>query len=294
MENGKWKGGGFFKFLKSFCLSFFILISSAAFPQIYTEKDSETCISKFQLAVQKSLSQKPIGEIITEIGKSFIGTNYRASTLEKEGDEQLVINFSGLDCTTFLETSLALARCVKSGKTSFEDYQKELTGIRYRDGIIDKYPSRLHYFSDWIFDNEKKGIVKNITRDLGGEPVKFELNFMSTHPQNYLQLKENPEFIPIIKKQEEEISKREYFYIPKEKAAGIEDKIDNGDLLAFVTNIKGLDISHTGIALKKGDGRIYLLHAPSEGTKVQISQNPLAEYIAKVKRNIGLIILRPD
>jgi hypothetical protein len=117
---------------------------------------------------------------------------------------------------------------------------------------------------------------------------------MSTHPKSYKQLKENPEFIPLIKKREKEISGREYHYIPKERVSQIEDQINNGDLLAFVTNIKGLDISHTGIALKKEDGRIYLLHAPSEGTKVQISENPLSQYISKVKKHIGLIILRSD
>ncbi len=234
------------------CLSgIFILAANYSFAQIYSEKDVEICNSKFHLAVEKNLGEKPIGDVITEIGESFIGTDYEAFSLEKSGDEKLVINFSGLDCTTFLETALALARCIKSGKTSFEDYQNELTNIRYRNGSIDKYPSRLHYFSDWIFDNQKKGIIKDITKDLDGDPIKFKLNFMSAHPQSYKQLKENPEFIPIIKKQEDAINEREYFYIPKDKVSQIEDKIDNGDLIAFVTNIKGLDISHTGIALQE-------------------------------------------
>ncbi|MGE5810597.1 MAG: N-acetylmuramoyl-L-alanine amidase-like domain-containing protein [Ignavibacteria bacterium] len=276
------------------CLSgIFILAANYSFAQIYSEKDVEICSSKFQLAVEKNLAGKPIGDVITEIGESFIGTDYEASALEKSGDEKLVINFSGLDCTTFLETVLALARCIKSGETSFEDYQNELTNIRYRNGIMDKYPSRLHYFSDWIFDNQKKGIIKDITKDLGGEAVKFELNFMSSHPQSYKQLKENPEFFPVIKKQEAEISEREYFYIPKDKVSKIENEIHNGDLIAFVTNIKGLDISHTCIAYRKDDGRIYLLHAPSEGTKVQISKNPLPEYINKIKKHTGIIVLKP-
>lgn len=276
------------------CLSgIFILAVNYSFAQIYAEKDVEICSSKFRLAVEKNLAEKPIGDIITEIGESFIGTDYEVSALEKSGDEKLVINFSGLDCTTFLETALALARCIKAGKTSFEDYQKELTNIRYRNGTIDKYPSRLHYFSDWIFDNQKKGIIKDITKDLDGEPVKFELNFISSHPQSYKQLKENPEFIPAIKKQEAEISKRAYSYIPKEKVSKIENEIHNGDLIAFVTNIKGLDISHTGIAYRKDEGRIYLLHAPSEGTKVQITKNPLPEYLNKIKKHIGIIVLKP-
>jgi len=268
-------------------------IPSVIYAQIYSEKDIEICNSKFDLAFQENLSEKPVGDIITEIGKSFLGTEYLAAGLEKDGEEKLVINLTGLDCTTFLENALVFARCIKQGKTSFDDYQNELTKIRYRDGIIDQYPSRLHYFSDWIYNNEKKEIVKDVTNEIGGELIKFNLNFMSTHPQSYKHLKENPDFIPIIAKQEKEINSRKYYYIPKEKAAKFEDKIQNGDLIACVTNIEGLDIGHVGIAIEQNDGRIYFMHAPLAGAKVQISENPLPEYLAKVKKHTGIIVLRP-
>ena len=163
--------------------------------QVFSEKDVEICNSKFDLAVDKDLAEKPIGDVIAEIGKSFIGTDYLAHGLEKDGDEQLVINLTGLDCTTFLENSLVLARCIKKGKTTFKDYEKELQFVRYRDGKIDKYPSRLHYFSDWIYDNVKKGVVKDVTEETGGEKIKFKINFMSTHPDSYKQLEENSDFL---------------------------------------------------------------------------------------------------
>ena len=191
--------------------------------QIFSEEDVEICNVKFQLAVEKNLAEKSIGDVIVEVGKSFIGTDYLSHGLEKDGDEQLVINLTGLDCTTFLENSLVFARCIKKGKTSFEDYQKELQFIRYRNGVIDEYPSRLHYFSDWIYDNVKKGIVDDVTEEIGGEKIKFNLNFMSTHPESYKQLNENPDLIPTIKKQEKEISCREYYFIPKENLKSKEE-----------------------------------------------------------------------
>ncbi|MDP2365569.1 MAG: DUF1460 domain-containing protein, partial [Ignavibacteria bacterium] len=116
------------------------LFSSRINSQVFSEKDVEVCNLKFTFAVNKSLTEKPINEVIVEIGKSFLETEYIAHTLEKEGDEQLVINLTGLDCTTFLETSLTFARCIKKDKTSFEDYQNELIFIRYRDGKIVEYP----------------------------------------------------------------------------------------------------------------------------------------------------------
>lgn len=274
----------------------FIFISSftvSIFSQIYTEKDVEICNSKFELAVDNKLSEKPINEIISEIGKSFLGTEYEAYAIEKDGEEQLVIHLTGLDCTTFLENTLTLARCVAANKTSFENYQKELTFIRYRDGIIDRYPSRLHYFSDWIYNNTQKKIVKDVTKEIGGEKIKFNVFYMSKNPDKYKHLKESPEFVPTIAKQENEINKREYYFIPKEKVHKIESKIQNGDLIAITTNIPGLDIGHVGIAVKENDGRIHFFHAPLIGAKVQISEKPLPDYLAAVKKHTGIIVLRP-
>jgi len=268
------------------------LYSSNINSQVFSEKDVEVCNAKFNLAVDKSLCKKPINEIVIEIGKSFLETEYIAHTLEKEGDEQLVINLTGLDCTTFLENTLTLSRCIKKNKTSFEDYQYELTFVRYRDGKIDKYPSRLHYFSDWIFNNQQKGIVEDITEEIGGKPIKFKLNFMSENPKYYAQLKDNPEFIPIIRKQEEEVNARQYYYIPENDIEKIESKIQTGDLIALTTPEKGLDIGHVGIAIKMDNGRIHFLHAPLIGSKVQITELPLSDYVIKNKKRNGIIVLR--
>ena len=268
------------------------LFSANIIAQVYSDKDVEVCNSKFAFAVDKSLSDKPINEVIVEIGKSFLETEYVANTLEKEGEEKLVINLTGLDCTTFLETVLTFAQCIKKDKTSFDDYQNELTFIRYRDGKINQYPSRLHYFSDWIYDNHKKGIVKDITEEIGGKKIKFNLNFMSKNPKYYKQLKENSEFIPVIKEQEKEINAREYYYIPEDDIEKVEDKIQTGDLIALTTNDKGSDIGHVGIAIKMDDGRIHFMHAPLVGSKVQITKMPLSDYTKKIKKHTGIIVLR--
>lgn len=269
-----------------------LLIMNVSYTQIFSDKDVEVCKSKFKLAVEKKLENEPIGDVIASIGKSFLGTEYVAHTLEKGKTETLVINLTGLDCTTFLENALTFARCIKEKKTTFKDYEKELTTIRYRNGKINQYPSRLHYFSDWIYNNEAKGIIKNVSKEIGGEPLRFNVDFMTTHPDSYVELKENPKFIPIIRKQEESINSREYFYIPKEKVAQVEKGIHNGDLIAITSNVKGLDINHVGVAVKLDDGRIHFMHAPNVGYKVQITEIPLADYLAKIKTDTGIIVLR--
>lgn len=270
----------------------FVLFASDIQSQIFSEEDIKIFNRKISFADENELIKKPINEIIVEIGKSFIGTEYAAHTLEKDGDENLVINLSGLDCTTFLETSLTLARCIEKGTTKFQDYQNELTFLRYRDGKIDKYPSRLHYFSDWIFNNQQKNIVKDVTKEIGGELIQFNLNFMTENPEYYKQLEENPDFIPVIRKQEKDINSRNYYYIPKAKVESAENKIKTGDLIAITSSVKGLDINHVGIAVKMDDGKIHFLHAPLVGSKVQITPEPLHDYLKKIKKHTGIIVLR--
>lgn len=275
-------------------LIFLIILCPCLFSQVqFTDKDVSICNSKFLLAVSQQLKEKPINGIIAEVGKSFIGTDYVASTLDKSDSEHLVINLTGLDCTTFLENSLVFARLIKSGKTSFDDYRSELTKIRYRNGIIKEYPSRLHYFSDWIYDNSAKGIIKDVTKEIGGIKYPLQVGFMSKNRDKYKQISSNDNYYNSIRNIEAEINSREYYFIPKNEVAEIENKIDEGYLIAITTSIAGLDISHVGIAVKGKDGRIHLLHAPIVGSKVQISEKPIAEYTGGNKKQTGIIVLKP-
>jgi hypothetical protein len=260
--------------------------------QVYTKRDIEICREKFKLAESTNLKSKPIGDVIVRIGESFIGIDYKAHTLETDGVEKLVVNLTELDCTTFLENVLAFARLIKKDSTDFDNYLKELTYIRYRNGKINGYTSRLHYFSDWIFDNVKKDVIQDITKNLGGVPVKFQINFMSGHPSFYKQLKENSSFVSVIQTQEDSINGRNYFYIPKDKVKSVEQKLKDGDLIAFTTSVKGLDVGHVGIVVKGNDGSIHLLHAPQPNAKVEISKDQLSNYIFNVNKFTGIIVLR--
>lgn len=269
-----------------------LIILPNSYSQVYTEQDITIFKNKIEYAGKNNLIDLPINEIIASIGKTFISTPYVAHSLEITDKEELIINLRGLDCTTFLETTFAIALCIKNDKNHFEDFQNYLKMIRYREGEIKDYTSRLHYFSDWIYDNQKKNLIENITKNLGGVDIKFNLNFMSSNPNLYKHLKNNPDHISIIKEQEKNISSRQYFYIPKDKISQIEYLLKNGDFIALVTNQKGLDIGHVGIAVKNESGKIHFLHAPQVGSYVQITTEPLHEYVRKSKKHSGIIILR--
>ncbi len=252
--------------------------------------------SQAQLATQKVFTQKmelpgngDLGTQTLRMAESFLGTPYVASTLEGNPTEKLVCKFDGLDCTTLVESSIALA-IAKSENLNYEGYKTELTKIRYRDGVIDGYPSRLHYVLDWMYENEKRGRLEDITSKVGGVPYKKEINFMSTHANFYPAL-DNTEVWEKIKEQENIINSREYSYIPKASLQKAEPMLRDGDIVAFTSSVEGLDCNHMGIITKIGN-RAYLMHASLAGKKVILSTLPLAEYVASVPKHTGMIVAR--
>jgi hypothetical protein len=256
------------------------------------------CRNKFILAGSLHLHEKPINEVVMEIAQSFIGTDYAANTIDTLGQEHLIIDLQTLDCVTFYESALVLARCIKKNKLTFDDFKKELQLVRYRGGVIDGYASRLHYTSDYFFDNEKKSVLKDVTKSLGGVPLKKKIDFMSMHPGSYLQLTDSPENVKEIRKIEDEMNARTMYHIPKADVKRIASRIKNGDIIGITTTIDGLDCTHTGIALwlasRSGQkGKLHLLHAPIPGSKVQITELPLQEYLAKIKKDAGIMVARP-
>lgn len=273
-------------------LSFGLNISVAqSIPNDRIMQSEDKRIAEEKLNVFKSRSALPISELITEIGLSFLGTPYVVASLENGLEEKMVINLRELDCTTFAENCLALARTVKAGKTDFESFVSELVQIRYRDGVRDQYPSRLHYFVEWISNNQKKGLIDGTPNQNGIKSNKV-INYMSTHPANYPVLKEHPELIPAIAAQEKALTQTGFMFFPKNDIPNLYKQLQHGDIIALTSNIDGVDVNHVGIILKKGT-EFYLLHAPLSGKKVLVSEGPITDFIKPESKNNGIMIARP-
>ena len=102
------------------------------------------------------------------------------------------------------------------------------------------------------------------------------------------------EFVKTIIKQESEISARNvYSIIPEERIAALGKEMKDGDIVSFVTDIEGLDISHIGF-IYHNKGQLTFIHASSTAKKVIVNPQPLTVYMEKNKRNIGVMIARPN
>jgi hypothetical protein len=261
--------------------------------------DDSIFAARMAEARAKHLEALPIGERIVAVGQLFLGTPYVAGTLDTSNrGEHLIVNLRGFDCVTFYENTLALARILREyPKPSVKDFEKELTFLRYRNGKLAGYHSRLHYSIDYFYNNEKKGVLRVVTREVGGQYATYDdraINFMTTHRSSYKQLVNDPaEYAAMLEIESDIHARKAFYYIPKAHVADVEQKIESGDILGITTNVPGLDCSHTGIAVRLSDGRIHFMHASSLKGKVIISEEPLAEYLTNSSHQTGIIVNRP-
>ena len=238
-------------------------------------------------------NSKTDAELIIKLAKSQLNVPYIAGTLDTGLTEECVYNSNGLDCVTFVENTLATAKSLIDNELTENNFEEKivhyLTNTRYRGGINKGYISRLHYTSDWILDNIERGNFIDITSNIGGIKLDNQINFMSSHPENYKQLQAYPNLINKIKQIEQRLNHSDLFYIPKEQVN--QNGIKTGDIICIATNIEGLDYSHLGFALIENDS-LKFIHASSEKKKVVISDN-LKDYLMSNKKQKGITVLRP-
>ena len=278
-------------------VSFFLVGKTAA----QSVKKPQTQQSIFNDKIHCSTPLSTAAGVIY-FGKTFLGNAYPLSNvqaaqttngpvkLQPIQQEVLVVNLKKFDCVTFIENMVALTKTRLSDTLNFDFYKKKLTSIRYRNAQIN-YAARLHYFSDWLFENAKKGILKDITKELGGEILKKDIFYMSFKKDTFYGNMADPTTFNTMKSVESNITKREKFYIPKERVNAVEKYLKDGDIIGITNALEGMDMAHTGFAIWQ-NGRVYLLHASSQFQKVVISDVPLVDYLLRNKMQTGIMVGR--
>jgi len=239
----------------------------------------------------------PFTRLVARAGELTVGTPYGFKLLDQHlrepshGDEEpLTLSLTSFDTLTLVESCLALARCARQGADSWEDFGREVERLRYRGGRRAGYASRLHYFSEWIADNAARGNVRDMSRELGGVQDERPLRFMTSKRSNYVALRSDATYEAIVER-EKELDRVPRWVVPQEGIARAAARIEPGDILAFATRLKGLDVNHTGIAYGDADGTLRVLHNHST-SQVEISAEPLPEYVA-TRNSTGILIARP-
>lgn len=240
-------------------------------------------------AQASDLEAQPMGEVVQAVGLQLLGLPYVEGALDAPDVESLVVDLGGFDCVTFVENTLAIAQAAKAGTPTYDRYVQNLEALRYRDGALDGYCSRLHYFSDWLRDNAARGNIELVSRGFG-QPFDKTITFMSEHRDAYAKLVANDSLLACIEGVEAQLADHGMYYVPQGQIRGIYDQLQAGDIIATTTDIGGLDVTHTGFIFKD-DTRTGFMHASITG-EVKVSDD-LADYIQGNKVQTGIIVARP-
>lgn len=280
---------------KRFCI-IAVFILSACICRAYDVQYDKTDSLRVMSLLTEARKQGTNCNYVIFFARKLLGIPYVAHTLEVNKTEKLVVNLRQLDCTTFVENVVALNLCVKQKKYSFKAFCDNLCKIRYSGGSVPHYTMRLHYFTDWIEDNEEKGLCTELQAPDPPFSAVQNINvyYMSSNPDKYKMLKAHPEYLPDIAKMEKKINRKSYRYIPKAgitNTALLRNTVKDGDIIALTTSLKGLDIQHIGFAVWHKDG-LHLINASSLRHKVVEETMTLYNYLQKQRTMTGARIVR--
>jgi len=279
-------------------LASLLLFLHPAGAQEYVSTADDIALGKLVLERLAASPKQDAASQMILAAKALLDQPYEAGTQEGR-EERLRIYLTKTDCILFAETCLGLVRTVQrcGPLATFEDLAATLRRTRYRDGVVDGYASRLHYTTEWIRQGERNGFFRDITAELGGVQDTRTIRFMSENPDSYAPLKGESNYakenLRQIRAMEARVNGLPRWYIPREKLAEVEERIQSGDILCLATSIDGLDYSHVVIAYREKPGApLGFIHASTSAKKVIVEPRSLQAYLQANKRATGISVLR--
>ena len=280
------------------CSVAFAFESRLPFGTVFKGQDQfNRLVSKAKAGNWKAL---PIGERTAAVGNALVGTRYKHFTLEIDNRiESPSANFQGMDCWTFFEIALGFARMLNEPESNWtpERLLHYIELDRYRGGeCTGEYLSRLHYLEDWLYDNDRRGLVEDLTRSLGGSGVPHSAREMSVGWRHYRYLAANRSLLGPLGRMEANVSSRPLYQIPKNRVAGIEPKLRSGDVIGIISRDRnGLySTAHVGLALRTKDGVLHFMHASSPGNSGRVIVDAeLSKYLYRYRSDSGILVARP-
>ncbi len=273
--------------------------ASLGLPMKTVFKGESTFLRLVARAERENWRALPVGERTVRVGLALTGTPYQGYTLEIDNRvEAPSANFQGLDCWTFYEVSLAFARMLHEKAAPYEpaDLLRMIELERYRHGrCTGEYLSRIHFLEELFYDNEKRGLLTNITRQLpGAERMDHrDIREMTVMWRHYRYLRSNPKLLPEMARIQERVSDLPVYHVPKDQVPGAERYLRDGDIIAVTSRDTGGYTSHVGLAHRDQNGVLRFLHASSRYHQV-ILDDRLSSYLADKHDDAGIIVARPN
>jgi hypothetical protein len=268
-------------------------------PMSTTFKGQDAFNRLVTLAQENNWKSLPIGERTAAVGQAMVGTPYKSFTLEIDNRvESPSVNLNGQDCWTFFENSLAFARMLDEPADNWspETMLRNIELDRYRGGeCTGEYLSRLHYLEDWLYDNNRRGLVRDLTRSLGGVSMPHAAREMTVGWRHYRYLSANKALLAPLAQMEADVSSRPLIMIPKSRVVKVEGKLQSGDIIGIISRDGRLySTSHVGLALRTSDGVLHFMHAsaPHNYGKVVVDSR-LSEYLNRFRTDAGILVARP-
>jgi len=257
---------------------------------------------RFQSLVSRGVAENwaalPIGQRVATVGRALVGTPYMNFTLELDSRiETPCVNMKGMDCWTFFEIALGTARALQQcPNPQPRDLLRMIELDRYRGGKCDgKFTSRLHHLEDWLQDNQRRGLVKDITSTLpGARKIYREMDYMGGAASRlFRQLRAAPSMVPVMARIEQSLSARGIYYVPKSSVPAAEKFLRDGDIICIVTTWHGDYTSHVGLAVRDAKGTLRFLHA-SKNSRAVIVDSRLSDYLNRYSLHAGIMVARPN
>lgn len=255
-----------------------------------------------QLALQEEVSKE---DKLLFWSNYFLGKPYDSSGPLGEGttglyDRDPLYRFDAFDCTTFVETLIALAN--SSDKQTFSRVMNE---VRYKEGKV-SYLNRNHIISQsWIPNNIDNSLIKRSTSYFSDQYLQFGssiidlANWLKFHKVDSLKLPDltedaKAERLNQLKQEADRFTQEEVFveYLSTTEVLkdwqGFKNELNKK---TYILNIvrpnwqlkhligTNLNISHQGILEVAKDG-IYFIHASSAG---MVKKVLLKSYLEKIK-----------
>lgn len=291
-----------YRVFKFFCILIIHFITISVEGQIIdSTQKTENCLDTNRISFTKSDSMiynyiidtlkyhtSDTNISIIDIASYFINTKYGSGNRGKKSENKILINFSELDCVTYIETVISIYKTANKPSPNFCNFVNEIENIKYRDGCKILFPSRLHYFTDWLIDNTKRGNINCTTSELDSIRFCKTINYMTQNRKLYPQLADTV-FYNEMEIVEKNLNANQLYYLPKDKFENYKQKIKHGNIIIFTTTTQGLDVSHVGFAYWKNN-ELYLLHASSKYKKVLISTSTLNEYLIQNSKINGIMV----